>query len=397
MRIPARLSIFLSHRWFHAVALYAGGFLAGLVAGHGRLIFMPATFFFIALLRYTITPLDRWALPLGYYGAYTITMFPGAAIFFGHEFNPFGIALLWLCFSALLASPWALLCTADPIRLAWAVPCAIALETLPPIGLFAVGNPLSSAGILFPHTRWIGLALILLIASLVATRPRYALPLVIFLTLGSTLFIPSARPRPGWQAVNTQLGGQGLDVPDMLRDYSTAQLIQRTALHSKSRVVVFPESIVQWNQSTEAFWRRTLATLRAEHRTLLVGAIVLRPSPQGAYRNVAVIRGQYDHIFDQRIPIPVTMWKILGGTGVRLNLEGPGTLLFGEDRAAIFICYEQLLAWPMIMSFEEHPDIMVGIANDYWAKGTYFPQIQQANMQAWGRLFNLPIVTAVNR
>ena len=108
-------------------------------------------------------------------------------------------------------------------------------------------------------------------------------------------------------------------------------------------------------------------------------------------------RGQYDHIFDQRIPIPVTMWKILGGTGVRLNLEGPGTLLIGEDRAAIFICYEQLLAWPMIMSFQEHPDIMVGIANDYWAKGTYFPQIQQANMQAWGRLFNLPILTAVNR
>jgi hypothetical protein len=397
MRIPLRLSLFLSHRWAQAVTLYLTGFASGLIAGHGRRLLMPAVFIFIAIFRLTITRLDRWVLPLGYYGAYMITMFPGAAIFFGHAFNPFGIALLWLSFSVLLAAPWALLCTSDPVRLSWAVPCVIALETVPPLGLFSIGNPLNCAGVLFPHTRWFGLALLLVLASLVALRPRYALPLVLFLAVGSTLFIPSARPLRGWQAISTRLGGQGLDTPDMMRDYATAEFVQSTALRSDARVVVFPESIVQWNASTEAFWNRTLATLRAQRRTLVLGAIVMRRGPRGAYRNVALGRGAMDFIFDQRIPIPVTMWKIFGNGGVPLNLQGPGTLLVGRDRAAVLICYEQLLAWPIIMSIQEHPRVLVGLANDYWAKGTYFPAIQAANMEAWGRLFNLPVLTAVNQ
>jgi apolipoprotein N-acyltransferase len=101
---------------------------------------------------------------------------------------------------------------------------------------------------------------------------------------------------------------------------------------------------------------------------------------------------------DQRIPIPLTMWKPLTPEdGVRLNLFGPSTISpIDGQRAAILICYEQLLPLAALQSLYEHPTVLIGIANDYWAKDTYFPNIQSADMQAWGLLFHLPVLTSTN-
>lgn len=386
----------VAHPVLQSLGLYTLAFGIGILAGHGVPELLPASFLFVALLPLAKNRRDRWLVPLGYFGAYLITMFPGAAVFYGHDFDPFGITILWVAFSALFAAPWALLINSTTIRLLWAVPFILLIEAIPPIGLFAVGSPLQSAGILLPHTGWFGLAAVLLLSGFAATHPRITLPVLAALTLLSTYLIhPPASPR-GWLAVNTRLGGQGLDRPEMMRDYLTAQFIQRTALTDGATVTIFPESLVRWNTATEDFWKPTLDRLKAEHRTLLVGATVLIPGPPGRYRNTVIVRGATDEVFDQRIPIPITMWHPLDGSGVPLNYMGQGTILIAGHRAAILICYEQLLVWPFVRSFQEHPDVLVGVANDYWASKTYFPKIQRADMIAWGQLFNLPVLTAVN-
>ena len=391
-----QLRVILDKPIGRTAALLLGGMATGVASGHGILALMPCCFLFIALFRYAPLRSNRWALAVGYYGGFTITMFPGAAIFFGHEFNPFGISLLWLAVSTALAAPWALLCRPEPARLAWAVPFAIGLETLPPLGLLAVGNPLNSAGVLFPHAGWFGLAIVFLFSSLPAIYPRYALPTIALIVAVTSLLAHPPKAPEGWQGVNTTLGGQGLDAPDAMRNYQTALYIQKTALKSPASVVIFPESLLQWNTATEAFWRPSLQKLHDTNRTLVLGATILQPGASGDYRNVAVLRGADNQVIDQRIPIPFTMWNPLASPTVPLNLYGSAMLHTHHQNAALFICYEQLLALPLAQSMMEKPTLLVGIANDYWAKGTYFPAIQVQNLRAWGQLFNIPVVTAVN-
>jgi len=100
--------------------------------------------------------------------------------------------------------------------------------------------------------------------------------------------------------------------------------------------------------------------------------------------------------FDQRIPIPIGMWKPLTGIGVPLNLTGRGTLEINGRRAAIIICYEQLIAWPVLASFLEHPSIIVSVSNDVWVSGTAIPQVELNTMESWASLFAVPVLFASN-
>jgi apolipoprotein N-acyltransferase len=166
---------------------------------------------------------------------------------------------------------------------------------------------------------------------------------------------------------------------------------------TRANVVVFPEtSVHRWNSSTDLFWGPQLRLLQKRGKTLLIGADVSIPGGT-AYNNVVIIRGDAaTGQFQQRVPLPVAMWKPGAPDSVPLNLNGPGTLQVGHERAAILVCYEQLLVWPVLTSMIERPTVLVGLANDYWAKDTIIPAIQHSCLEAWARLFDIPLVKAVN-
>ena len=90
------------------------------------------------------------------------------------------------------------------------------------------------------------------------------------------------------------------------------------------------------------------------------------------------------------------MWKPLRQDGIPLRLAGPGTIAVAGHRAGILICYELLLTWPVFTVSLEHPTILVGLANDYWASQTSIAAAQRAALTAWARLFRLPKLIAVN-
>jgi len=81
---------------------------------------------------------------------------------------------------------------------------------------------------------------------------------------------------------------------------------------------------------------------------------------------------------------------------VPLKLFGRGTMRIHAQKAAVLICYEQVLVWPFLSSAVERPTILLTISNDYWAKNTLIPAIQQSSATSWARLFNLPILSATN-
>ena len=153
---------------------------------------------------------------------------------------------------------------------------------------------------------------------------------------------------------------------------------------------------MRWNEATADLWRPTIDTLTNRDSTLLLGTSTAEPGGV-SYKNLLLAMGTHPAVFIQRNPVPLAMWKPFGGKdSTSLRFTGRATLDVADHRAAVLICYEQLLTWPILQSALEHPTLILGIANDYWCRGTDVPQAQQACTRAWARLFNIPALTATN-
>jgi apolipoprotein N-acyltransferase len=339
-----------------------------------------------------------------YYAGASWPLIPGARAFFGVQGTP--IIGLFLCLAAavLLALPWGLVFTRERGRAAFCVPLCILLTAIPPLGIIGWASPLLSAGVLFPGSKWFGLAFIIIFLSAFRFKPAQCL---LSLALSALVFhFQYTQPRvpAGWEAVNTNYGGTGQGDPDFTTEYNTAQTMQTTILESHATVLLFPEHLLaHWNESTDVFWGDTLNTIASQHRTVLLGAGInppgtpRNPSAQKRYLNVLLARGEQNTPpYQERIPVPIAMWRPLSDEGVPLKLFARGTIRIHNQNAAVLICYEQVLVWPFLSSALEHPTVLLTASNDYWAKETRIPAIQQSSAASWARLFHLPLLSASN-
>ena len=179
-------------------------------------------------------------------------------------------------------------------------------------------------------------------------------------------------------------------------------------MHSRARVIVFPEAVA-------ADWTGEL--FRDARKIVLLGATgplrrpfnldaalaALQSSSSGTesakaakYKNEILIRGAQTGEFMQRVPIPIGMWRPYTQGGVPLNLSGPGTILVAGQRTAIIVCYEQLIGWPILASLLEKPSVIVAVSNNVRVAGTKIPRIEQTEMRSWAALFHLPVIFAAN-
>jgi predicted amidohydrolase len=382
-----------------------------------------------------IQPTRQWAYTsaLFYYGGALWPIIPGARNFFGPRASVLETVALWIVSSLLLALPWFLAWTKDRRQLLWRAPAGLMLSVLPPLGLIGWASPLTSAGFLFPGTSWFGLIGCAFATGALAWRPKLAIVVLVTLAIGINLSFVSAGDVPaltGWQGVNTNFGAESKEQSSSLAEFQAAEFIQGQAVNSNAHVVVFPESVVStWTAATDSFWEDTINRLRTAGKIIIVGARVIEAQPESAfsaddfavsiatlrsaptgplvksashadswptYRNVLIVRGHENTIFDQRIPVPVSMWRPFARSGVQLHLAGPAVLRVAGQRAAVLICYEQLLTWPILTSLLRKPTVIVAVANDYWARGTTIPASQLTAVRAWARLMALPYVSATN-
>ncbi len=365
-----------------------------------------------------------------YYAGALWPLIPGARNFFGSGVSPLSAAALWASACLLLALPWPLVWSEIPQQHWWRAACGLALGIVPPLGIFGLASPIIAAGFLFPGTRWLGLATCGIVPGLLATYPRYAGPALVGVAVVCNVICPRMPPTPpDWIAVNTRFGAISHEADSPITAYRAATSIQQSALSADGRVILFPETVVPtWTAATDAFWRRTLDSLRDSGKVAIIGArlpvpitnaelasladirsavsllrggsgsTVPRPgrAPGFRYENAVVIRGAETAVFRQRIPVPIAMWKPFRQDGARLNLFGPGIVVIGERRTAPLICYEQLLVWPALTSLFQNPQILLAPANDYWATGTVIPANQRNAVESWGRLFKISCLFAVN-
>jgi len=373
------------------------GFGLGAAAWSGHLAAIPLSLLIFLLLGFQQTRSRALGLMVSYYAGATWQVIPGAGTFFGHHATLVHVLLLWMGTSTVLGLAWIPLTLRNRSTRLYTVPLTILLLAVPPLGLIGVASPLTTAGILFPGTAWLGFLLTLLICGLLASYPMYGFAVAIVFSVPAQLLYHAPQAPSDWQAVSTHFGGVGLETPNPLAEYAAAQSIQETALSSPAHVIVFPETVVSnWNEATDAFWARTLELLNREGKTILVGANV-SDTENRHYFNAVVIRGankQQD--FLQRIPIPFAMWTPGSDRGVPLRLAGPATVQIAGRQTAVLICYEHLLIWPIITSFSDRPSLLVGIANAYWARSTTVPNIQRSCLNSWARLFDVPMLWAEN-
>ncbi len=388
---------------------------------------------------------------LGYYVAAIWPMVPGLDRYIGQPTSLIPIAM-WGLSAILLSVPWTIAWTSDRrIDYLWRVPLAFLATILPPLGIIGLASPLTAAGYVFPGTAWFGMAAVALLPGIVlstyalARRRRSAVLCLasasaVALAIGGRDFTRrDAAPPPGWFAVNTHFG----DVSQPFQDFRAAQFIQQKAAETSARVLIFPESVVpRWSEATEAFWHRPLDRCRRRGQILAIGAGLpaktpaernvleglrdlkaydfgaaidalkgtgtprathgsvisngpINPRPE-SIDNTMLIVGAESAKFYQRVPVPVGMWRPFSKISVPLRLDSPGVLEIDHERAAVLICYEQMLTFPIFASMLQRPTVIVGISNTFWISHTTIPRYQATALRGWAKLFRLPYFLAVN-
>lgn len=366
---------------------------AGVAAWSGPIALIPLSLALPLLCQWPSKSIDwrcRTLVAFAYYAAALWPVTAAGVHLYGIAAIPF-LLVVTLIVSGLIAAAWGLPSTVLPLI----------LMVVPPIGIFGVAHPLTAAGILFPRAAWIGLLATLLLPSALIRFPRMVATVVLLISLTLNVLYHPVPPPAGWQGIDTNFGDIR-DRKDLSAEFRAAQSIQETALTSHSRVLVFPElAVTRWTEATEAFWKPTLEQLSIDRRTVLIGAGVSMPGTRD-YQNVLITvpsrPGDETHFVSQRISLPWVMWNPLAlKDRVPLRPWASGILEVAGERAAVLICYEQLISWPMLTAMAERPTVVVAISNAVWTRRTPIPAVQSASIASWSRLFGLPAVSSVNQ
>jgi hypothetical protein len=395
--LQSLLTAIKRERWTVGSAALAAGI--GVVAWRGipELIVLSAIVPTIIFRQWT----RRRAFIVGfaYYAAASWPLIPGVLGYFGSTATLQQAILFWLVASLILPLPWVMCWPRELHSALWRLPLAYALTVVPPFGIIGWASPLTAAGIAFPGWGLFGLAAFIVLGSLACVVPVRAAVIAVGLALFANAIYPGdPAPPDSWEGVQTTFE-LAANAVNPLPEFLAAEGVQQIARTSQKQVIVFPEFVVpRWTEATDAFWHHTVEAVIASDKTLLIGA-GLPIVGTGRYRNAVLTMGaEAAPPFFERIPVPVVMWNPLNSArSVPLEMFGPGVLQVRGERAAVLVCYEQLLTWPILLSALQRPTLIVGLANDHWARGTPIAAAQRAAVTTWARLFRLSHILAVNQ
>jgi Carbon-nitrogen hydrolase len=298
------------------------------------------------------------------------------------------------------AALWAALWSLDSNKRLLRFPAVLALTAIPPIGLVGWANPLTAAGVFFPATGFAGL--FLCVGLMLAVMSGRKGPIALFATAAVAAHVSAAlwaqTPNlPGWTGVDTSYGKLATGSGDFMAAYGRLQAVKGLAETTPAGgVLVLPETVLgSFGDAAEYELAETSRRLEARGATVLVGAEVA--AGKGQQKNVLIALGAgHGQQLVQRVPIPIGMWKPWDSDSVVADPFAPGVSLVAGRKVGFLICYEQILAFPVLRSMLSNPDVLVGVANSWWARGTSAPIIQRQSMNLWGRLFALPVIQAFN-
>lgn len=345
------------------------------------------------------TRVQAGLVAFAYYLAVARGMPHGTAVFFGTGASTALGVGFWFLTAALLATPWAFFWPRGRVGYWWRLFAVLLAVSVPPLGMFGWGNPLTAAGALFPRMAWLGLlatyALMLAYCYAVASTKGARNTLAVHALLALALVYGGTQPTPTptIKSIDTRLSGVGLGQYDFMQSYhNNRALIDTVSQHHDDALILLPESVAGlWLPATGDLWVDTHV-----NGTVFVGAA--EPHAGGAYSNVIVAMSPKNtHVaYRQRIPVPVGMWNPWREESAVSHWLASGTFELGGVRYGALLCYEQILIWPVLQTFAEKPALVLAPTNAWWSRDTAVPAIQKSIVTAWARLFDTPVATAFN-
>jgi hypothetical protein len=384
--------------------LTAASALCGFAWGHEGLAVLAGLAALVPLL-WSLSGSRWWAgaIALAYYLAASRGLPFGAGIFFAESAPLWFSWALWFAAGLVNASPWFLLWSETPRRKAWTLPAALALTALPPVGFIGWVNPLTAAGVLFPGLGFVGLACLVVGLVLAVLRRWPAVAILASVAVASNIVALQAKPEPwvsAWSGQDTAFARlQTAAAPNFLAEgQRMAQVLMIAGQLQPGRVLVMPETVLprvrQVNDFNASMLADLSAQLKAKGSAVLVGAEVVGPGHQ--LQNALVALGDESAPLVQRVPVPIGMWRPWSAESIAADPLASGVGLVAGRKVAYSICYEQLLVFPVLVSLAHSPDVLVGAANNWWARDTSIPTIQGQALDTWGRLFRVPVIRATN-
>ncbi|WP_406867112.1 conjugal transfer protein TraB [Paraburkholderia fungorum] len=333
--------------------------------------------------------------------------------FVGHQELNTGMAAtlgtaVWLLQAAVLALPWTVLKperTTSGFSYGCRAAAATLIVTVPPLGIIGWLSPIHVAGTLYPGWRITGMSLGLATLCTASIRPRQS---PTWVTCAATLAglslyancqaLPQSPPA-GWQAVDTMLGR--FDQSSYQSIYAqTLQLqsIVRRSFADGADVVILPEEIAGlWRPAMKFWWRADLGHMRAAGQTLVIGMDLTVENSPFRYTDSAVVTGAGRGRLDSRQPVPVALWRPGGPiSAVRGDIDQPYLMIAGR-RAAISLCFEDLLWWPHWRTLLDRPDVIISQSNGWFDSDLALANIQRQSIEAVARLAGAPLLRATNR
>ena len=373
---------------------------------------------------------EAGALMAGYYGGALVGSVTALTLFEGQWAGVPG----WLACTGLLAMPWVLARSGRvgsrfpragaPLRYL----AAMLVASLPPLGALGMASPWVAATASFPGMGLWGLALalpasavlVLLGARLraLATSARewgrpgmrdlaLGAAALVLVTSGAVVPTPPTTPPAHLVTINTH-DWEPAGKPALARVLrQNRRLIQglatRIARMPAHTTFILPEdAVVHWSPFTAwAWWPLALKAYR--HHDIVALGVYMRPPGDTEKRDGLLLMGRRAGLVTARQPMPVTEWRPFMSSGARAHWWrfGP-TSAFGPP-AAVLVCYEQLLVWPVAEAFVGHPapTVLIGVSDHWWVRhGTADAteaRMQAMVLRAWGRLYGVPVLLADNR
>jgi apolipoprotein N-acyltransferase len=336
---------------------------------------------------------------LGYYLMVCRGLFIGVDNYYNNIFYAF---LSWGGVVLLSSLTWILIWSNSFQKRVYLFPFVLLLTIIPPIGFISTVNPLPSIAVLLPNFGFLGLLIEIVLIYIMAFSWRkhreykYGTVVITLLFISSIsmiyLFPNKIKESNNLGVINSNIEYLPMSF-DKFEEYRRIKKFFNLVQNNEHSITLLPENALgNYSNVQSMLWRNL-----DKNRTILAGANIFNDYHTKSSNVLIYLNHQHSEIvYRQRVPMPIEMWKPFTGYGTEATLYKQPIVILNNERFGIFICYEQLLTYPYLQTFFYEPDMLIGISNLYWAKGTNIKRVQEETMQLWSLLFGVPLKFSVN-
>jgi len=369
---------------------------------------------------------------LAYYAGASHDLLRGAENYFGQD--TIKAYFLWYLNNFILAAGW-LPFWKEGITRFWEIFIRLTLtfiliSFIPPFSFLGIANPLTASGLYFSGAGIGGILIYVYLSTLFAyfavsvkreffpcvsrkILKRFSICSVLFISL--FIFVTNIHAvvqkdnKPdiykGRIVIPTEMGNIQIGTlfyKDYERHLKLKSIVEQK-IKEGFKVIIFPEMVAgKWTEVEKDLWRDVEKLAQNNNAAVLLG--VKNVISGSKYDNALVVIGKKELIsqalIKSRISAPIGSWNPFGRWSATLNVspENNGLVFIDGEPSAFLICYEQMLIWPVLqtMTAKEKPEVIIAVSNLWWAKDTKIPKIMENTTALWGRLFDVPVLRAVN-